>query len=58
MIPTERELYINLMHILLVHFALVPIDGVAHIDGVDDIIQHMHKVTQHDHEKKPCKCCD
>lgn len=55
MVPTGREVDINLMNLLFTNLLLVPIYGIAHIHSVDYIVQHMHKEAQHHNEQNPCK---
>lgn len=38
-------------------FPFVPVDRIADIDSVDNIVQYSDKVAQHHNEKKPCQSC-
>ena len=58
MISTDREKYINLMDLLLTHFPFIPVYGIAHINGVDNVIQYMNKVTQYHHQQQPGEGCN
>jgi len=53
MIPTDWEHYIYLMHLLLTNVAFVSVYGVAHVNSINNIIQHENKVTQNHNEQQP-----
>lgn len=54
-IPTDWKVNINFMHFLLTHLSFVPVYGIADIHSVNNIIQHMDKVTQNGNKQQPCE---
>lgn len=56
MVSANGKVNINLMNFLFTNFSSVSVNGVADVDGVDHIIQHMNKVPQHQDKQQPGQC--
>ena len=57
MISTNRQLTVNLMDLCSVNLSPIPIYGIAYINSLDHIVQHMNKETQHNNQECPCENC-
>ena len=53
MTSTDWEVNVHLMDVLFINLPPIPVYGVAHIHGVDNIIQHMNEEPQDHHQQDP-----
>lgn len=53
MTSTDREVDVNLVHILFIDLSPVPVYGVAHVHRLYDVVQHVYEEAQNHDQQYP-----